>query len=591
MSHSSSVLNNLNNMNNVNINLNIMNKFNKINRQNFKTISIHNSSATNYSKYNHSKENIQLTNNVQEKKKKNTINKKINIKKEKKNFIPKIKSEIINSQLISNNEGNFEKINYLSNNNNVNINTNNINNLNNKKEKQLRNHSSYHQKSNDIYDKSSKEINLLKKKLLSASNNTNNNSRHIPRANDRPINNDININHGNKLIKRSNTNSGFNENINNNLSIEILKYKNIIKILLYYIENLNKKIKYYLNKNQIEKNNKIKELSLQNKFLLNENKSLKVKLIQFFYVMKLYIKNGKKLFNEKYYKIIKSLIMENKFLRQINIIPKNINNTYLSQLKDQMLIEKVKKELLIHYQLTNRTDNSANNNIDEQNNYKDTNNPFCNSESSLNNLNNKVIHKRQRTHFNLGKLNEDNNSNRDSNGSIHNNSNEQNSISTNTVIENKDKDSSINKNIRNINNNKNENILCEALREMTNYNKTLKKLSNNSKKNLIENNNENNLNDLDNKNENNNNSYNNMKLNKIGNKIINNIPYDMNKLEHINIQNDKGDNRKIMKQKKDFKNNGYKNNSLNESENGYKKQSIYYRASREKEKRKIEFKK
>ena len=222
--------------------------------------------------------------------------------------------------------------------------------------------------------------------------------------------------------------------------------------------------------------------------------------------------------------------MENKFLRQINIIPKNINNTYLSQLKDQMLIEKVKKELLIHYQLTNRTDNSANNNIDEQNNYKDTNNPFCNSESSLNNLNNKVIHKRQRTHFNLGKLNEDNNSNRDSNGSIHNNSNEQNSISTNTVIENKDKDSSINKNIRNINNNKNENILCEALREMTNYNKTLKKLSNNSKKNLIENNNENNLNDLDNKNENNNNSYNNIKLNKIENKIINNKVYNMNKI-------------------------------------------------------------
>ena len=44
-------------------------------------------------------------------------------------------------------------------------------------------------------------------------------------------------------------------------------------------------------------------------------------------------------------------------------------------------------------------------------------------------MSNKGSHKRQRTHFNLGKLNEDNNSNRESNcdslGSYHNISNEQ----------------------------------------------------------------------------------------------------------------------------------------------------------------------
>ena len=40
-------------MNNINLNTNIMNKYNKINRQNYKTISVHNSSASNYAKYNH----------------------------------------------------------------------------------------------------------------------------------------------------------------------------------------------------------------------------------------------------------------------------------------------------------------------------------------------------------------------------------------------------------------------------------------------------------------------------------------------------------------------------------------------------------
>ena len=63
-------------MNNVNINTNMMNKFNKINRQNYKTINIHNSSATNYTKYNHSKDNIQLTNNAPEKRKKVQVIKK-----------------------------------------------------------------------------------------------------------------------------------------------------------------------------------------------------------------------------------------------------------------------------------------------------------------------------------------------------------------------------------------------------------------------------------------------------------------------------------------------------------------------------------
>jgi hypothetical protein len=350
----------------------------------------------------------------------------------------------------------------------------------------------------------------------------------------------------------------------------------------------------------VEKNNKIKELSLQNKFLLNENKTLKIKIIQFFYIMKLYMKNGKKLYNDKYQKIIKGLILENKFLRSVNIMPKSINSDYLSKLKNQIQIAKMKKELIMHNHLTNRNEKNSNNNISAvENNIKDINNPFVHDENSLNDLNNKVSHKRQRTHFNLGKLNEDNNSNRDSIGSSHNTSNEQSAASINTIVDNKDrdkekdkvkdKDSSYHKNSKNMNNHSNssgkrDNIFCEALKEMSNYNRTLKKMNNNSKKNLLENKNENN-------NEN-------MKNNKSGNKMIYNIPYNMNKMEFGNNQNDKienGDSRKNSKidLKNDLKNNNknYPNDREIENENlvNKKQQSIYYRSAREKEKKKIEF--
>ena len=80
MSHNISSSNYINNMNNPNVNLNanIISKFNKINRQNYKTISIHNSTGTNYIKYNHSTDNIQLTNNPPEKRKKEFYSKSKN---------------------------------------------------------------------------------------------------------------------------------------------------------------------------------------------------------------------------------------------------------------------------------------------------------------------------------------------------------------------------------------------------------------------------------------------------------------------------------------------------------------------------------
>ena len=170
MNHSNISGNLPNNLNSLNLNTNIMNKFSKINRQNYKTISINNNTTTtNYTKYNHSKDNIQITNNGQEKKKISSSNKKVNIKKEKKNYIPKIKTDIINSQniqLIQTNECNLENTNNNNNLNNMtNINNlNNLNNFKNKKEYQIIRQNSSHQRSNEIYDKNSKELNLLRKK-------------------------------------------------------------------------------------------------------------------------------------------------------------------------------------------------------------------------------------------------------------------------------------------------------------------------------------------------------------------------------------------------------------------------------------------
>jgi hypothetical protein len=262
--------------------------------------------------------------------------------------------------------------------------------------------------------------------------------------------------------------------------------------------------------------------------------------------MKSYINNGNKIYDEKYLKIIKDILVENKFLRSINILPKNINNAYLSQLQKQIQIEKLKKELLFQKQFTKIEENKQNNISKNSKEIKDNNNPFNNDESSLNELS-KGSHKRQRTHFNLGKLNEENSinsinsSNKESTVS---NNNISNTSSENTAIENKSKEkgkeSLILKHIKNKTHSKN--ALSEALND--NFNKTLKKVNDNSKKNILEHKNENELNNkIINENKNNigNNIYPMMKNNKIGKgNISSNIPdnINMNKIEYINYSNE-----------------------------------------------------
>ena len=576
MNHNYSGVNNLNG-----INLNIMNKFNKVNRQGYKTISINNNVQSNYIKSNNSK-NIQQPNSVQEKKKKLSISKISNIKKEKKNYIPKNKPENIDAQLIINNNELYLENSHRRNNS-----------LNGpiKKEYHYRQASSSQKKVYVNSQKNSKDINFIRKKLIIGNvpmimNNNSISNKSIPISKEFLTTNE---NYNSKFIKRSNTNSNINENINTmNYYGDIFRYKNIIKILLFYIESLNKKIKYFFNKNQVEKNNKIKELSLQNKFLINENKNLKFKLIQFFYIMKTYVNNIDKIHESKYLKIIKGMVTENKFLRSINILPKNINNNYLSQLQKQIQIEKMKKELLMHKQFTKKEENIQNNKSNNSKDNKANNNLFNADESSLN----KVSHKRQRTHFNLGKLSEENSiSSTNKENTKSNNTNISSTSSENTAIENKSKEkdrgkeSLILKHIKN--KTQSQNVFSETLKDMSNSNKGLKKNNNNnnSKKNIMENQKEN---ELNNKNINDNNIKIDIKNNKIVNKISisNNIPENVNKIEYVNYSNNKkAENNKDVEIKK--------GDSLNMNENNLnkKQQSIYYRASREKEKKKLIFNK
>ena len=95
MNHNYSGINNLNGLNS-----NMLNKFTKVNRQNYKTISINNNNSSNYIKNTHSKDIIQQSGNIQDKKKKLSITKFSNMKKEKKNYIPKMKSDNTETQLL-----------------------------------------------------------------------------------------------------------------------------------------------------------------------------------------------------------------------------------------------------------------------------------------------------------------------------------------------------------------------------------------------------------------------------------------------------------------------------------------------------------
>ena len=509
-----------NNSLNNNLKLNLLTKYNKLSNQNYKTLFIQNLNSTNYSKYNYSKEYEQQNNN--EKMKKSSSHKKSSVGKDKKNNIPKIRSDATTAQLNSTKDSNWD----------INPINNNYTNLK-KDSKTSRQIYPNHQKN----EKNNNGINFIRKKLI-IGNNMNNSIHNKNSANksSEQLASCENINSsGKKYIRRSNTNGNVNENGKRNIIFEVMKYKNIINILVSYIKTLKATFVKFFNKRKNEQNNKLKESEIKNKYLINENKKLKLKILELIYIMQLHNKKEQEMYAEKYNRLIKDLIKENKYLREINILDKGINSDYLNRLKNKINNEKIKKELLIHNQFTNYTeDNKMQNNICIDTNFKDNNNPFINNDATINPSNQKSSHKRQRTLFNLGQMKEEENSN--SNLENMNNSGRghiPHGEKSSSFIDNKNKS------------NKKEDVFCEVIKELKNY--TLKKI--NSKKNILDNNKKENINR-------NNNSSN--------DKIINN--------EKNNFQNYKREQNKV------------ENLKYNEIFVNKRQQSLYYRATKEKKK-------
>ena len=179
--------------------------------------------------------------------------------------------------------------------------------------------------------------------------------------------------------------------------------------------------------------------------LINENKNLKLKLLELFYYIKSYEKNEMEINNKKQ-KLYSQIIKENIYLRKSNSLIDKIDNSLLIKLNNEVLFQKEKKLI----------DKNINDNYLKLNNVN-------NNQLIFENINNDDInlHKRQKTvFFNLNEENMNLN-----NKSISSES------SINTIINN---------------NNLNDNDLLEdTLKEMTLNNKTLKR-NKNSKRNILE---------------------------------------------------------------------------------------------------------
>ena len=245
--------------------------------------------------------------------------------------------------------------------------------------------------------------------------------------------------------------SSFNDNI------QIENAKKIINILLYYIQfiqlEFDKKIKK-INQDKIEI---IKKLEVENKLLIQENNKLKYYNINLLYTFKKYeeeeIKNRIKEMG-----IYKQLLTENIYLRKSIYFTSDINSSSLLKMQKDIVFNKEN--------FTNENKKEDNDNNNNNLNKEDENNTEKNPFNALNkdNIIPKVNHRRQKTHFKLGDIEKFNTSDKETESNLSFSS----VSSTNTIISNEKSD-----------------LLEETLREMTNYNKTLKR-NNNSKKNIID---------------------------------------------------------------------------------------------------------
>ena len=226
---------------------------------------------------------------------------------------------------------------------------------------------------------------------------------------------------------------------------QINQLNQIINILFFYIKKSEFEFYKRIKKVYLEKNDFIKKLEIENKMLINENKNLKLKLLELFYYIKSYEKNEMEINNKKQ-KLYSQIIKENIYLRKSNSLIDKIDNSLLIKLNNEVLFQKEKKLI----------DKNINDNYLKLNNVN-------NNQLIFENINNDDInlHKRQKTvFFNLNEENMNLN-----NKSISSES------SINTIINN---------------NNLNDNDLLEdTLKEMTLNNKTLKR-NKNSKRNILE---------------------------------------------------------------------------------------------------------
>ena len=235
---------------------------------------------------------------------------------------------------------------------------------------------------------------------------------------------------------------------------KINELNQIINILQCYIKELqlqyNKKIKeiYY------EKYELIKRLKKEKQYLIKENKELKFKILELFYIVKDYEKNEIKI-NNKREKIYSQILQENKYLRKSNCITDNINNSiYKKLINDASLLKE--KQL---------TDNLQEKSL----NLKKINNPFIIDDFDSENDKYLNLHKRQITYYNF-------NNNNDTNSNDENYENFDNkSISSISSL----------KTIVSISKDYNKDLLDETLKEMTLNNKIMKR-NNNSKRNILE---------------------------------------------------------------------------------------------------------
>ena len=156
--------------------------------------------------------------------------------------------------------------------------------------------------------------------------------------------------------------------------------KQTVKILCAYITSMNQQFDKKINQYNKEKDEMIKKLKEKNDFLMKENKTLKLKLLEVIYMTEIY-DNNETFNNNQAHKFISQLFTENIYLRKTNIS--------LSNISDELFIRKSKT-----------TPNIITENLPQDNKQMLNNNPFQNYKNDLP----KGKHKRQRTHVQLNEI-------------------------------------------------------------------------------------------------------------------------------------------------------------------------------------------